>query len=152
MIREARDPDWWRALASSPDVVEAMPDIDPDFVAAAVLDPVITPWASQNGGLLFARTDAIGLVQDMHAIFRSEGRGREANAAMKAAIAAMFERGARTITVTQTQSPMSRPPLSYGFRIAPHRRPTTQATEAGAVAIWVLTIDAWRRSPVHRRH
>lgn len=150
MVREHRDPAWWRSLASSPSIVAAMPDIDPELVAASVVQDHVTPLASLNGGLLFVRADALGFVEDMHALFLPAGRGHEANSAVKSALDLKFTRGACLITVTQTTSPMSKPPLSFGFRPAV-LAPSAAALEAGAVRLWVLTVEAWRASPAFRR-
>jgi hypothetical protein len=145
MIRECRDPVWWRALAEL--VQPDFPDLDPAFVASKVADADIIPLACEHGGFLFVRRDPLGLVFDLHALFTREGKGREVHGALPAALDHIFAMGGQLILVAETSRRQSRPPLSFGFR------PTGEATDtaAGAVTLWTLTRPAWLASPAHRR-
>lgn len=140
MIREERDPGFWEAVASHPAVGPHMGGrVD---WAALVGNPAIMPFACEGGGYIIARLDALGRAWDLHAAFRPEGWGRTANAALKAALNRLGPWA--IITATEVEGNWrSRPPRSFGFRPA----------EAGrdGYRTWVLTREAWERSPAKRR-
>lgn len=146
MIREDRDPAFWTFIASHPEVRKTLFGQAPEAVGLHVASPKVRHFSTENGGWLFVKTDSLGIVWDVHAMFVPEGWGREANAVLKHALRAMFET-AQILFCYQTDSPRSRLPLSFGAR------PTGGATQTalGPLRSWVLTRAAWEASPAHRR-
>ncbi len=148
MIREERDPAFWREIASHPDLVGALMGLSPLQVQEIATRPDILPLASQNGGFFFGRLDGLGLVLELHSLFRPEGWGREVAATGKEALARVF-RTAQVITTYEVRgNAHSRPPRSYGFVQAGD----WQGADVATLRLWVLTRAAWQSSPVFRRH
>jgi hypothetical protein len=148
VIREQRDPAFWREIASHPDLAGALMEISPEQVQTIAARPDVLPLASDNGGYFFGRLDGLGLVLELHSLFRPAGWGREAAATGKEALMSVF-RTAQVITTYEVHgNPRSRPPRSYGFV----RAGDWQTTRAGTLRLWVLTRAAWESSPVFRRH
>lgn len=146
MIREDRDAAFWTRIASHPEVRKTLYGLPPELAGARSQMPEVRHFASEHGGWLFISVEPLGLIFDTHAMFTPEGWGREAHAVLKHALRAMFET-AQVLFVAETENPRSRPPLSCGFRPAGG----STLTVVGPLKAWVLTRDAWRRSPAHRR-
>ena len=148
MIREERDPAFWFEIASHPDLAGALMGLTPREVQQIATRPDVLPLASQNGGFFFGRMDGLGMVLELHSLFRPAGWGREAAAAGKDALARVFG-AAQVITTYEVRgNDRSRPPRSYGFAPAGD----WQATDVGTLRLWVLTRAAWESSAVFRRH
>ena len=145
MIREERSPEFWRDVMDHPAVCHVKMGL-PVPIEAMVAHDSVTPLASENGGFLFCRLDGLSRVFELHTMFKPEGRGREVSAAAKEAFARMFEGGAKIITTYEIEG-WTAPPLSFGWRSAGDFEPTAY----GPVRTWVLTLEAWNRSPAHRR-
>lgn len=146
MIREDRGPDFWNRIASHPEVRKTLFGFPPEMVGEEMLASNVRHFSALHGGWAFRRLDTLGLVWDTHAMFTPKGWGREANAVLKHALRTLFAT-AQVLLVSETQSPRSRPPLSFGFR--PSGEPTL--TTIGPLKTWVLTRAAWERSPAYRR-
>lgn len=145
MIREERDPAFWRWVAEHPAVREHVGDFN---VAAVVTSAAVTPLASAHGGYLFHRLTPTGLAVDLHAMFRPEGWGRETTGALKAALVRVFADGAELVTVQEVAGWWrSRPPRSFGFE------PTGPAREtpSGPFRLWTLSRARWEQSPAFKR-
>ncbi|MGI8839951.1 MAG: hypothetical protein ACR2F8_04070 [Caulobacteraceae bacterium] len=147
MIRLERDPAFWRDIASHPAVAGAVMGLDPDAVAAAAQRPSQLPLASDNGGFLFGQMDALGLVRELHTLYRPAGWGREVAGAAKEAFEWVFSAAQVVVTHELENNPHSRPPRSFGFTPAGE----WQATVIGPLRAWVLTRAAWEASPAHGR-
>jgi hypothetical protein len=148
VIREERDGAFWFEIASHPAVKGAVMGLDPRAVAEAAMRPTLLPLASDNGGFLFGRMDGLGLVRELHTLYRPAGWGREAAGAAKEAFAWVFAAAQVVVTYEMQANPRSRPPRSFGFTQAGAWR----RTAAGALRAWVLTRAAWELSPAHRRY
>jgi hypothetical protein len=145
VIREERDPDFWRGVADHPQVSHIKFGL-PFDIGQLVEHDSVTPLASENGGFLFCRLDGLGRVFELHTLFKPEGWGREVSGAAKEAFAAMFAKGARVITTYEVEG-WTAPPLSFGWRAVGG----FDASDFGQVRTWVLTLDAWETSPARRR-
>jgi hypothetical protein len=147
VIREERDPAFWCEIASHPDLAGALMGLTPHQVADIATRPDILPLASDNGGYFFRRLDGLGMVLELHSLFRPAGWGREVAATGKQALVRVF-RTAQVITTYEIHgNDHSRPPRSYGFV----RAGDWQTTGAGTLRLWVLTRAAWEASPAFRR-
>jgi hypothetical protein len=137
MIREERSPAFWQGVADHPEVSPTAA-----FDASIIVHPRVMPLASEHGGYLFVQIDGLGRVWDLHAAFLPAGWGREASEALKAALRRL--EGWMVVSVSEVDGNWrSRPPRSFGFRPA--------GPFEGGYRSWILTRDAWERSPVRRR-
>lgn len=128
-----------------PEVLKGVGEFDLDAVLA---HPSVTPVWCGHGGFLFHALDHLGFVYDLHAMFSSDGWGKHVTKALFSALNAVFDQGARIVTVTELSGkPMSRPPLSFGFRPIGEFRQTSM----GEARSWLLTQDAWISSPAFKR-
>lgn len=138
-----RDPAFWRPVCEHPDV---KPRVDHggegDWLPGLLESPLCLPFRGEHGGYFLVRSDHLGRVWDLHAAFAPEGWGRDANRTLKALLGSL---GAwDVITVHEVAGNWrSRPPKSFGFRVAADFR--------GELRTWVLTRAAWEASPAHRR-
>jgi hypothetical protein len=148
VIRLERDSAFWFEIASHPAVRGAVMGLDPQAVAEAALRPTLLPLASDNGGFLFGQMDAMGVVRELHTLYRPAGWGREVAGAAKQAFAWVFQTAQVVVTYEMQANEKSRPPRSFGFTPAGE----WQMTAAGALRAWVLTRAAWELSPAHRRY
>lgn len=144
-IRLERNPEFWRDLLEQPDVRAAMRGLDSSIGVDAVIgNQSVLPFASENGGYIFVRMDPFGTIYDLHALYSTEGRGREAHGALKAALDRV---NADLIVAFETDDTHSRPPLSFGFKAAGECRHTS----LGPVRTWILTREAWEASKARAR-
>ena len=148
MIREERDPAFWRDIASHPDLADTMMGLSPDQVAEIATRTNVLPLASDNGGFFFGAVDGLGMVLELHSLFRPAGWGREVATAGKQALTWVFQAAQAITTYEVHGNDHSRPPRSYGFAMAGD----WQMTNLGALRLWVLTRTAWQSSPAFRRH
>jgi hypothetical protein len=149
VIFEERDVAWWRSVGEHP-AVKPHVGLGRDLDFALVSDPVVTPLRSENGGFLFLRLDGLGRVQELHTLYRPEGWGKEVLAALKAAVAEMFARGAQLITTHEVEGYYrSRPPKTFRFEPCGDFAPV--AGFAVSTRTWVLRREAWEASPARQR-
>jgi len=146
-IREERNPDFWMEIASHPALRGAMLGLAPAQVAQVSQKPQIIPLASDNGGFFFCRMDQIGMIAELHTLYRPAGWGREVATAGKEALEWVFREFQVIVTYEVEANERSRPPRSFGFVQAGEWKPTT----VGSLRAWVLTVAAWEASPAHRR-
>jgi hypothetical protein len=147
MIQEQRDAAFWREIASDPAVAGAVMGLTPDQIAEIAARPAILPLASANGGFFFGTMDGLGLIAELHSLYRPAGRGREAAEAGRKALERVFATFQVVVTYEVQGNERSRPPRSFGFVMAGDWRETA----VGVLRAWVLTRAAWEGSPVKRR-
>jgi hypothetical protein len=121
-----------------------------EAVAATIANPQVMPLASASGGYLFGMRDPVGCVWDLHAMYRPEGWGREANRALKDSLRLVFGGRGQVVTAYEVEGWWrSRPPKSFGFK---RSADFTVIPEIGlALSTWVLTKAAWQASPAGQR-
>ena len=148
MIRIERDPAFWTAVASHPAVASGLYGIRPDVVGAFATREDVLPLAATHGGYIFARTDPLGLICELHSLFTPEGWGREVVQAGLEALHVLFSAmDYRLLTTLEVAgNARSRPPRRCGFALAGDWR----ATPMGSFRLWLLTKDAWEASPMFR--
>lgn len=147
MIREERDPYFWKAVASHPDVLPFLFGATPENVADVATNPNCIPLASEHGGYLFTRIDGMGRVLELHSLFTPEGWGRETNRAGKAALEWVFADACMVVTYEVAGHRLSQPPKSFGFVPIEGFREGPFET----VRTWILTREAWEASPARKR-
>lgn len=143
------DAAWWDAVASHPDVA---PHI---FMGAApvslsvVLDqPGAFGLRSENGGCIFIPRDPLGLVLEMHTLFRPEGWGREVAAAGRVFMPRVFQAAALIVTHEQEGNWRSRPPRSHGWVACSDFQDVNLPRR---LRLWALTREGWMKSAVGRK-
>lgn len=145
MIRLERSPEFWRAI-SEHEAVKPHTKLDPSDWTPFLARTDVRPFASANGGHLFAAMDCLGRAWELHSLFLPQAWGQEVNAALKGSLRLL---GAWDLIVTHEVAGWwrSRPPKSYGFRIAG----PFHSSPIGELRTWTLTRAAWEQSPVRRR-
>ena len=143
-LTEQRDAGFWRAIASDPVLAGAIMGLSPEQIAAIAADPRMLPLASENGGFFFGQMDGLGLVAELHTLYRPAGWGREVAMAGREALERVFATFHVVVTYEVKGNARSRPPRSFGFVMAGD----WQETSAGVLRCWVLTRAAWDASPV----
>ncbi len=147
-VRIERDPAFWTGIAAHPAVAGALMGLPPAEVGRFAARGDVLAIAARHGGFIFARTDALGFIADLHTLFTPEGWGREALAAGIEAINLVWLAGYQAVTTFEVEAnPRSRPPRTFGFSQAGDWR----ATPFGPLRLWMLTRAAWEASPAKRR-
>ena len=147
MIRIERDPAFWTRIASHPDVSPMLMGLPPEKIGALAIRPDLLPIASEHGGFLFGRLDALGFICELHTLFTPDGRGREALSAGVQSLRAVWALGYQAVVTFEAQNqPKSRPPRTFGFRETGGWR----ITPLGSFRLWILTRSAWEISPARR--
>lgn len=151
MLREQRDPGFWQAVAEHPEVApHVFLGHGPVSLAELVAHESVCPLASDRGGFLFCRLDAIGRLWELHTLFTPEAWGREVFVSAIQALSQMFQGSAQVVTTYEVEGWWrSRPPKSFGFQRAGDFRAVPQI--GAALSTWILTKAAWEQSPAHRR-
>lgn len=144
MIRLDRDPAFWTEVAGHPALAHLLHGHAASDIAV-VLDRGF-PLRAEHGGFVFLPADSFGRVFELHTLFTPEGWGREAFAAAREAFDFIFERADLVIT-HETDHPQSRPPKT--FRFAPLG--DLALTDQGPARLWMLSRDAWAKSPARSR-
>lgn len=148
MIRIERNRAFWTGVAGHPALASALMGISPEAVGAISERADVLPVAAQHGGFLFARSDPLGFVAELHTLFTPEGWGREALMAGMAAIGLVWLSGFSLVTTFEVETnPKSRPPKTFGFIIAGDWR----QTPCGNLRLWTLSRAAWDASPAAQR-
>lgn len=145
MIREERDAAFWASVSEHPGV-KPTTRLEPADWATFLARSDVRPYASANGGHLFAAMDTLGRCWELHSLFRPVGWGSEVNDALKASLAAL---GPWDVIVTHEVAGhwRSRPPATYRFRQAG----PVHGSWLGDLRTWILTRDAWESSPAYAR-
>lgn len=148
-LRIERAPAFWQAVAQHPLVAPNVmfeEDMGWDFVE----QESVVPLASEHGGFLFVRLDAIGRVCELHTLFTPEGWGHEVSSAAKEAFAHVFGEGFQmVVTMEVSGNAKSQPPKSFGWK--PCGGFETVKILDRSLKSWFLTLDAWNASPAKKR-
>lgn len=148
MIREERDPAFWRAVYEHPEVkphVSLGHEVD---LEALVSNPAVLPLRAEHGGFFFVRLDGLGRVYELHTMFTPEGWGREVLQALKEAVSEVFALGAQLIITYDVEGNWrSRPPKTFRFEACGDYAPALGAS----LRTWLLTRAAWDASPARQR-
>jgi len=144
-----RDVAFWDGVACHPDVApHVFMGREPSTLAPLINHVGVLPLASSNGGVLFVSIDPLGMVREMHTMYKPEGWGREVALFGKQFIEEAFKVCSLITTNEQEGHWRSSPPKSYGWKSSGDFR------EAGLpkrVRLWLLTYEAWIASPVGRK-
>lgn len=145
-----RDPAFWDAIAQHPEVAPfVFMGIDQVSLAPLVENPRNSPYASENGGVIFSSLDPCGFVVEMHTLYRPEGWGREVAINGKAFVADIMDRQASMIVTNEQEGAWrTRPPKSHGWQVA---GPFKDVGLSRRLRLWFLTREAWLASPVGRK-
>ncbi len=147
MIRIERDPVFWTRIAAHPAVAPVRMGLPPEMIGSLASRPDMLPLASEHGGFLFARLDALGFACELHTLFTPEGWGREALTSGIQALGAVWALGYQAILTFEVRANLrSRPPRTFGFVRAADWR----TTPLGDLRLWTLTRSAWNASPARR--
>lgn len=146
-VRLERNPDWWIKVARHPAVEPMLGPMSDADLAEIVTRRDVLPMAAEHGGFLFARLDQFGRVYELHTMFTPEGWGREVHRAAKTAFDHIFARGGAVVVTSEMEAnPRSQPPRTFGFQPCGE----FASSPLGSARTWVLTCDAWARSPAWR--
>lgn len=150
MICINRDPAFWDAVASHPEVAPHMLfDIERSFEDILSLQSV-TPIGSRHGGFIVVRLDHPGRVYEVHTLFTPAGWGKEVATAAREALTFMFSAGgADLLTTLEVEGNWrSAPPRSFGWTECGDFKPFALGR---AAKLWSITSKAWFGSPVRKR-
>ena len=144
-----RDVQFWDSVACHEAVApHVFMGSEPRSIGSLIENERNLPFASENGGVLFVGLDALGMVREMHTMYRPEGWGREVAINGKSFVQEVFQTASLIMTHEQEGNWKSRPPLSHGWK------PSGDYCDIGLscrLRLWVLTKDAWIASPVGRK-
>lgn len=144
-----RDADFWDSVANHPEVAPfVFMGADKVSLAGLVESDGCLPLASENGGLLFVKMDLVGLVRELHTMYRPEGWGREVAKNAPIFMDEAFKHCSLITTHEQEGRWRTRPPKSHGWK------PAGDYKDCGLrykLKLWILTKEAWYASPVGRR-
>lgn len=148
MIRVERDSGFWENVASHPALAGATMGLDPFAIGAIAKRQDVLPLAAEHGGFIFAKTDTLGFVCELHTLFTPDGWGREVVMAGIEALNLVWLCGYHIVTTFEVESnPKSRPPKTFGFVQAGDWRETL----IGNIRLWTLSRTAWEASPASKR-
>ena len=144
-----RDVHFWDSIAQHESVApHVFMGVTPYSLAVLINNEANIPHASENGGVLFVAVDGLGLVKEMHTMYRPEGWGREVAINGKAFVNEVMKESVLIITHEQEGNWRSSPPKSHGWK------PCGDYCYVGLpkrLRLWALTQEAWRASPVGRK-
>lgn len=144
-----RDASFWDEIAQHPEVSpHVFMGRKPDTLSPIVEHPGVLPLSSQNGGLLFIGIDPLGMVRELHTMYRPEGWGREVAVNSKAFIAQAFEECSLITTNEQEGYWRSQPPKCQGWVSSGDFR---EVGLGKRLRLWVLTKEAFFASAVGRK-
>ena len=144
MLQINRSEDFWTSIVADPSVQGKLLMPTESFIES-VTNPRVTPYSSENGGFLTIEL-GVGPIVEFHSVFTEKGRGREAFTAACELAQILFSNHDLLVTY-ETEDPMSRPPLSFGFKTSD----VIRTTRCGDLKLWYLTKTQWELSPVFRR-
>ena len=144
-----RSADFWDSVAFDPDVAPfVFMDAPRQSLSVLVGDESNEPFASDNGGVLFVKTDHLGSIYEMHTMFRPEGWGREVAITGAKALHHIFSKALLVFTYEQEGHWQSRPPKSHRWKSS------GEFIDQGLskrLKLWYLTRDDFLSSPVGKK-
>jgi len=144
-----RDPAFWDSVAQHPQVApHVFMGRATSSLAGLVEHPGVLPLASENGGVLFVGIDPLGMVREMHTMYKPEGWGREVALFGRKFIEEAFKVCSLITTNEQEGHWRSLPPKSHGWVSSGEFR---EVGLSKRVRLWLLTREAWVASPVGRK-
>lgn len=148
-LTENKDPDFWRRIASHPEVAPQLGFGSADIGLLALL-PSVLPMATEHGGFLVCPLDASQCVWELHALFIPDAWGREVHRAGFELMMLLFGRGAHVVIVTEVEGNWrSQPPKSFGYKRCGDF--VLSPMLGKRVRTWALSSFDWFFSPAHRR-
>lgn len=143
------DAEWWDEIAAHPEVAPHIFLGHPPFSLSLLLDqPGAFGLKSENGGCIFIPRDPLGMVLEMHTLFRPEGWGREVAKVVRSFMQTAFESASVILTHEQEGHWRSRPPKSHGWV------PCADYQDVGLprrLRLWALTREGWMNSVIGRK-
>lgn len=144
-----RDPSFWDSIANHPQVSPfVFMGKEAGSLEGLVTHPDALPMASENGGLIFVKMDLVGLVRELHTMYRPEGWGREVARHAPLFMDEAFNHCSLITTHEQEGEWRTRPPRSHGWTVS------GEFMDCGLnkkLRLWLLTREAWIGSPVGRK-
>lgn len=144
-----RSAEFWDGVASSPEVAPfVFMDLPVQSLGGLVENENNEPFASDNGGVLFVKTDHLGSIYEMHTMFRPEGWGREVAITGAKALHYIFSKALIVFTYEQEGHWQSRPPKSHRWKSS------GEFVDQGLskrLKLWYLTRDDFLSSPVGKK-
>jgi len=148
-IAVCRDPQFWRHIASFPEVDESLRHgvyvVDP---GALCTQRNILPLSSEHGGFFCCQLDMTGRIFEIHAMFTREAWGREVADTAKQCMRFLFNAtdAQMLIALEPEMLPRAAPPKSHGWRLCGDYNGAEVSTR-----LWYVTRAAWFASPACRR-
>lgn len=144
-----QDHRFWDEIAQHPEVApHVFVDREPETLQPLLSMPGTIAMASENGGIIFMTRDPLGMVYEMHTLYRPEGWGREVAIAAKQFMQEMFKAASVIVTQEQEGNWRSCPPKSHGWQVAGEY---CSVGLSKRLRMWVLTKQSWITSPVGRK-
>lgn len=144
-----RDVSFWDEVASHPEVApHVFMDQPVRSMESLISHPGVLPFSSENGGVLFISSDPLGMVREMHTMYKPEGWGREVAVFGKQFVQEAFRHCSLITTNEQEDHWRSSPPKSHGWKVSGEFRDVGLSRR---VRLWFLTKEAWALSPIGRK-
>lgn len=144
-----RDVSFWDSIASHPEVGPSIfLGIEPVSLAPLVEPEDHLPMASENGGLIFSPVDHLGMIYEMHTLYKPEGWGREVAIFSRLAIDEAFNRASIIVTHEQEGNWRSKPPRSHCWQSSDDYRDVGLPVR---LRMWYLTKERWLSSPSRKK-
>lgn len=144
-----RNVEFWDSVAFHPKVAPfVFMDCEKQSLAPLIENESNDPFSSENGGVLFVKTDHLGSIYEMHTLFTSEGWGREVAVTGAKALHHIFSKALLVFTYEQEGYWKSRPPKSHRWKSS------GEFVDQGLskrLKLWYLTRDDWLSSPVGKK-
>lgn len=140
--------EFWTPVVSHPEVepwvLHGLATVD-EFLTA-LEEPRFLAEPCEDGGMIYTQKDGY---QELHIMFLPSQWGRRVSWFLKESIAEKMRQGVVLIAREQEGYWKSRPPKSYGWEVAGDFEETTHPRR---LRKWILTSEAWYRSPVGRKY
>lgn len=144
-----RSPEFWDGVAFHEEVAPfVFMGGEKQSLYSLVDDVRNVPFASENGGVLFVKTDHLGSIYEMHTMFTPAGWGREVAVTGAQALHNIFETAVMVFTYEQEGHWRSRPPKAHRWKSS------GEFVDHGfskRLKMWYLTRDDWLSSPVGKK-
>lgn len=149
MIELEADVSWWDGVAACPEVGPHVFMGREPFSLSALLDQHgAIGLRGENGGAIFIPRDPLGIVLEMHTLFRPEGWGREVALVGREIMGLVFKATSLLLTHEQEGYWRSRPPKSHGWVACADFQDVGLPVR---LRLWALTREGWMNSVVGRK-